>query len=177
MKKYISFLCIIGLFFSTNAQDVVFGVKAGLNFSKFGGDFTLDGRTSAFIGGLADISITERVHIQPELIYSSEGSEDAEANFLRAFGIAKYYATEGLSLEAGPHLGIRLSGANFIEDVTKSFDFGLSFGLGYELTNIGLLFNARYNAGIANLEDSDTDFIDFDTTLGTFQLGVGYKFN
>ncbi|SHJ68746.1 outer membrane beta-barrel protein [Aquimarina spongiae] len=172
MKKVFLVLFLMGALTTMNAQEVVFGVKAGVNFSKFGKDADADGRTSLFIGGLADFTINEQFHIQPELLYSSEGSEDIEANFIRVLGIGKYYPVEGFSLEAGPQFGIRVSADNAIEDTTKSFDFGLSFGAGYELTDIGLLFNLRYNAGIANLSDVD----GFDTNLGTFQLGVGYKF-
>ncbi len=153
-------------------QEAVFGVKAGVNFSKFGKDVDLDGRTGLFIGGFADITLSnEQFHIQPEVLYSTEGSEDTEANFIRILGIGKYYPIEGLSLEAGPQFGIRVSAEDTVEDNTKSFDFGLSFGMGYEVEDIGLVFNARYNAGIANLGKDDLD-----TNMGTFQLGVGYKF-
>lgn len=175
MKKTVVLLVVMFLMAtSLQAQDdIVFGVKAGLNFSKFGQDVDVDGRTSFHIGGFADIPIDEKLHIQPELLFSGEGSEDLEANFLRAIGVAKYYVADGFSLEGGPQFGVRISADEVIEDATKSFDFGLALGVGYELADIGLLFGLRYNLGIANLADSDA----FDTNLGTFQLSVGYKFN
>lgn len=174
MKKlfFIAFLAVIGSI-SVHAQDTVFGVKAGLNFSKFGQDVDVDGRTSFFVGGFADIPLSDVFHVQPEVQYSAEGSEDLEANFIRLIGAAKYYPTEGLSLQAGPQFGIRVSADSVIEDATKSFDFGLVLGSEYEVQDIGLVISARYNLGIANLADSN----GFDTNLGTFQLGVGYRFN
>jgi len=159
--------------FSIQAQETTFGVKAGLNFSKFGQDIDVDGRTSFHIGGIADIPIKEKLHIQPEVLFSAEGSENLEANFIRLIGVAKYFAADSFPLEGGPQLGLRISADENVEDATKSFDFGLALGVGYELADIPLFFNLRYNLGIANLSDSDF----FDTNLGTFQISVGYKFD
>ncbi|MCF6349043.1 MAG: PorT family protein [Flavobacteriaceae bacterium] len=170
-KLLITIVTITLLSVNTNAQKAVFGVKAGLNFSKFGADVDRDGRTSLFIGAVADIAINDKIHIQPELMFSGEGSEDLEANFIRAFGIGKYYVADGFSLESGPYIGIRISGDELVENNTKSFDFGLSFGVGYEIEDLGLFFNTRFNLGIANLGEGNLD-----TNLGTFQMGVGYKF-
>ncbi|WP_026755660.1 porin family protein [Sediminibacter sp. Hel_I_10] len=157
----------------SQAQDVRFGAKAGVNFSKFGGDVIADGRTSFHIGALADIPISETFHVQPELLYSGEGSEDLNANFIRIIGVAKYYVLEGFSLEAGPQFGIRVSADEVVDANTKGFDFGLALGGGYELPDIGLLFGLRYHIGIANLASNET----FDTNLGTFQVSIGYMFN
>ncbi len=174
MKKLlITAVVALSLTISIYSQDPVFGVKAGLNFSKFGQDADADGRTSFFVGGIADFEISDVLHIQPEAQFSAEGSEDAEANFLRLIGVAKYYAAEGFSLQGGPQIGIRVSADNSVEDTTNGFDFGLALGAGYELPDIPVFFDLRYNLGIANLSDVDS----FDTNLGTFQLGVGYKFN
>jgi len=174
MKK--SILVVIALAISSlsiQAQEATFGIKAGLNFSKFGQDVDVDGRTGFHIGGIADIPIKEKLHIQPEVQFSAEGSEDIEANFMRLIGVAKYFVAEGFSLEGGPQIGIRVSADEAVENSTKSFDYGLALGLGYELADIPMFFNLRYNLGIANLADSD---FNFDTNLGTFQLSVGYKF-
>jgi len=174
MKKTI-FVAFVAFFSMTlvHAQETTFGIKAGLNFSKFGQDVDIDGRTGFHIGGIADIPINETLHIQPEVQFSAEGSENLEANFLRLIGVAKYFVADGLSLEGGPQFGVRISADSDVEDATKSFDFGLALGAGYELADIPLFFNLRYNLGIANLADSD----GFDTNLGTVQLSVGYKFN
>ncbi|GAA0872743.1 hypothetical protein GCM10009117_18900 [Gangjinia marincola] len=69
----------------------------------------------------------EQVHIQPEVLYFAEGSEDTEANFIRVLGLAKLCPAERLSIEAGPQFRIRVSAESAVEDSTKSFDYGLSF--------------------------------------------------
>lgn len=173
MKKSILAVALTAFFIvSMQAQETTFGIKTGLNFSKFGQDADADGRTSFHVGGIVDIPINETFHIQPEVLYSGEGSEDLEANFVRILGVAKYFVADGFSLEGGPQFGIRVSADRGIEDAIKSFDFGVALGGGYELADIPLFFNARYNLGIANISDID----GFDTNLGTFQLSVGYKF-
>ncbi len=173
MKKVNVLVIAVLLSLTGFAQsDIRFGAKAGVNFSKFGGDVVLDGRTSFHIGGLVDIPLNEQFHIQPELLYSGEGSEDANANFIRIIGVAKYYVLEGFSLEAGPQFGLRISEDDQVDASTKGFDFGLALGSAYELTDIGIFFGVRYNIGIANLADNET----FDTNLGTFQVSVGYMF-
>src|SRR5690606_6896103 len=73
--------------------------------------------------------------------------------------IVKYYATKNISVEVGPQVGFLLSAKNKTNDANddiedqKRFDFGLIGGLGYELNN-GVFFQARYNLGLTNINDS-----------------------
>tara|TARA_R110001583_G_scaffold22784_3_gene85049 strand:+ start:18984 stop:19154 length:171 start_codon:yes stop_codon:yes gene_type:complete len=55
------------------AQEVHFGIKAGVNFASLGGDDSdgLDGLTSILFGGVVDIGVTEKFSVQPELVYSA----------------------------------------------------------------------------------------------------------
>lgn len=163
---------------STKAQDVKFGVKAGANFSNlkvetdFGGG-SPDGATSFYAGGLVDFSVSGKFHIQPEVQYSIEGAEDADISYVNIPVMGKFYIVEGFNVQAGPQIGI-LVDAEGGTDGLKSTNFGLNVGAAYELSQ-GLFFDARYNFGLANiLEDGD----DFDTELNTkgFQIGVGYRF-
>ncbi|MEM6516269.1 MAG: porin family protein [Bacteroidota bacterium] len=175
MKKSIVLLTAVFLVsLTTYAQgDIRFGAKTGVNFSKFGGDSAADGRTSFHIGAIAEFPISDTFSVQPELMYSGEGSENADANFMRVVGVAKYYIIEGLSLEGGPQFGFRISQDQIVDQLTKGFDFGLALGGGYEIQDLGLLFGMRYNVGIANLSKQDN--VDF--SLSTFQISVGYFFN
>ena len=156
---------------NVNAQDVVFGAKAGVNFSNFGGDADTDGTTSFYVGGLADFTVSEKFHVQPELLYSDEGAEDLSVSFLRVPIMAKYYVADGISLQAGPQFGFKIGADDAIDDAIKSFDLGLGLGAGYELEG-GLFFDARYNLGLTSLSEDD----DFDITTGSFQIGLGYRF-
>ncbi|MDR2221921.1 MAG: PorT family protein [Flavobacteriaceae bacterium] len=111
--------------------------------------------------------------------------------------MAKYYVIDGLSIQAGPQIGFLTSAktkldsfsisgtnANITDDDikeayglnddlkkdTKSVDFGVNFGAGYELP-MGLFFDARYNLGLTKVNKGDNKVKN-----GVFQLSVGYKF-
>ncbi len=172
MKKLILSLLAIAAFGTANAQDMKFGVKAGANFSNFTGDADEgDGRTGFYIGGLVDFAVSEKFHVQPEVLYSMEGAKDAELDFIRIPIMAKYYVMEGLNLQAGPMIAFKIGGEEVTDEITKSLDYGLGFGAAYELP-IGVFFDLRYNLGLANI--SDLDIIDAGTTA--FQVGLGYRF-
>ncbi|MCA0131653.1 porin family protein [Winogradskyella alexanderae] len=181
-----------------NAQDenttmpISFGVKTGVNFSDIAGDDveSYNGRTAFHFGGVVEIPICESFSLQPELIYSAQGSDyedpgesgTAKVDYLNLPVIAKYYPIEGFSIEAGPQLGYLLSakfdvdGEEFdFKDDLKSIDFGVNFGLGYKLEN-GLNFSARYNLGITNANDSDELDGGAEYRNSVIQVGVGFFF-
>ena len=164
-----------------NAQDakssvnsgMKFGVKAGYLSSNFTGDFDGgDARSSFYIGGLVDFAVSEKFHVQPELLYSMEGNGEDEGNldFINIPIMAKYYVSKGFNLQAGPQIAF-VAGGGAVKDFAKSTDFRLGFGAGYELDG-GLFFDARYNLGLSNV--SDVDGTDAGTT--SFQVGLGYRF-
>ena len=71
------------------------------------------------------------------------------------------------------------SGEENIRDDVKSFNTSLNFGLGFELKN-KIIFQARYNLGLANLDKSE-DTIEDQDYLGKvkskgFLFSIGYKF-
>lgn len=174
MKKIILSAIAVMAFGFANAQDIKFGVKAGLNNTNLtGDDVDADAKTSFYIGGLVDFTVSEKFHVQPELLYSNEGaSDDAGISYLRLPVMAKFYVAEGFSLQAGPELAFKIgTEEDFVDEATKSLDFGLGLGAGYELTN-GLFFDARYNLGLANIADYDGG----DIKNTGFQVGLGYRF-
>ena len=158
---------------SNAKSDIVFGVKGGYANTNFGGDANTKAASNFYIGGLVDFHITEKFHVQPELLYSMEGSNEDEFNldFIRIPVMAKFFVGEGFNLQAGPELAF-VAGGGAIKDALKSMDFGLGFGAGYELSS-GLMFDARYNLGLADLNDSGSS--DKITTT-SFQIGLGYRF-
>lgn len=159
---------------SSGSESMKFGVKAGLNMTNFTGDMDSDAKTSFYIGGLVDFTISDKFHVQPELLYSSEGADDdAGISYLRVPVMAKYYVAEGFNLQAGPELAFKVATEeDAVDEMTKSMDFGLGFGAGYEMPN-GLMFDARYNLGLNNIYDGPGDA---DVKNTGFQIGIGYRF-
>jgi len=191
MKKII-LTVFVALFaiVSMNAQ-ASFGIKAGVNFASIRGDNTenFNSRTS-FVGGLfAEIPMSEKVTFQPELVYSGQGAKYAEMDedetfkmdYLNIPFMFKFYLNEGFNLQAGPQLGFLLSskaGEVDVKDFMSTVDFGLNFGLGYELES-GINFEARYNLGLSNIWE--TYYYGNDAIVnnknGVWQITLGYAFN
>jgi len=206
MKKLLLSIISVTLMFQSYAQkgEIQLGAKAGLNFATLTGDLDdAKGRTSFHLGGIAEIPMTDKLSIQPELLFSSQGATfDSDAlslNYINVPILAKYYVTEELSLEVGPYVGYLLS-ANIkyetegddlnpntsgersstkasekedVKDDIKSLDFGLNVGLGYKMPS-GLNFAARYVLGLANASDFENSSQEFKN--GVFQISIGYFF-
>jgi len=196
---------------SVNAQDITFGAKAGINIANLDvTDANIDSRTSLHLGVTAEFEISDTFSIQPELLYSAQGATESDTyedsfirevresewklNYIQIPIMAKFYVSEGLSLEAGPQIGF-LASAEVDSDTTetdlfdgtsvstsstvdakefvKSVDFGLNFGLGYKLDS-GLNFALRYNLGLSNIYDVSESTAKIKNRV--FQLSVGYTF-
>lgn len=178
MKKIVLSALAIFAFGFANAQDsegMKFGVKAGLNMSNITGDYDADGKTGFFVGGLVDFAVGENFHVQPELQYSSEGADDADISYLRIPIMAKYYVMEGLNLQAGPSIAFKVGADEGLDENTKSLDFGLGIGAGYELP-MGVMFDVRYTLGLSDISDGDAADAGIEAKTTMFQIGVGYRF-
>ncbi|GAA4952274.1 porin family protein [Algibacter agarivorans] len=172
---------------NVNAQEVTFGAKAGLNMASFSGDETggVKAKTSFHVGAVAEIAISDVFSVQPELLFSAQGAKEDggdgefKSNYINLPIMAKYYVAEGLSVEAGPQVGLLISaededGDDF-KDEMSGIDFGLNLGVGYKMES-GLNFAARYNLGLSNIWDYD-GIGDFSQQNAVFQISVGYFFN
>lgn len=142
----------------SNAQEVKFGAKAGVNFASLGGDLKdLDGRTSFHIGAVAEIVVSEQFSFQPELLYSSQGIKVNDTDYTIGVAIdveqslkleyinlplmAKFYVANQFAIEAGPQIGFLIAAKSKIESSSngasesntediKDFYKGIDFGLG-----------------------------------------------
>ncbi|GGB74524.1 hypothetical protein GCM10007424_13060 [Flavobacterium suaedae] len=183
MKKLLlSALFVTAFGVATQAQEIQFGVKAGVNIADLGGDADTEGSLTSFhVGGVAEFKLTETFSVQPELLYSMQGANvadgvDLELNYLNVPIMAKYYLMEGLSIEAGPQVGFLLSAdqeGEDAKDTVKSVDFALNGGVAYDLP-IGVFFQARYSAGLSDI--NDIEGVDEKATNNVISLSVGYKF-
>lgn len=195
MKKIIlSSILFATLAFSANAQvpDIKLGAKGGVNFSNITNS-DMDSKTGFHIGVLAEAFLGEQFSIQPEIIYSSQGAKLKNDNsslklnvdYINVPIMAKYYVADGFNIQAGPQFGFLtkaewkgefggISATEDIKDSLESFDFGVNFGLGYELP-VGVFFDARYNLGLTKVNKESISGED-DGKNSVFQVSVGYKF-
>jgi len=169
MKKFIlGAACLLGGLV-LHAQDVDFGVTAGyLNAEgkvKAEG-VTFSGNESGFyIGAVADFTLTDEFHIQPELVYASVDEADA----ILVPIMAKYYIVDKFNLQAGPQFVFSLEDTP--EDIS-SVEFDLGAGLGYDITE-NFFAEARYSFQINNSYTGSEDI----TVRGNYlTIGLGYTF-
>ncbi|WP_281232070.1 porin family protein [Flavobacterium gelatinilyticum] len=194
MKRIIFAAIAVMAFGFTNAQETRFGVKGGLNISTLGGDASgVSSLVGFHVGGFAEIKIIEKLAIQPELVFSTQGAKEkffgekynTNLNYLNIPVVAKYYITKEFSVEAGPQIGFLVSAKSDGEDVKdlyKSIDAGFNIGAGYNFTE-NLSVNLRYYLGLANVVDTNDDYEDWEDFVDSYRvnnnvisLSVGYKF-
>lgn len=189
MKRILVVLTIVVFGCSKiNAQELRFGAKVGINFSDILGDNTLrDGPITSIpmFAVYAEIPLYKKFSFQPELQYSPQGfgtgsgnNEVISLNYLNVPLLGKCYIFKGLSLEAGPQVGVLLDAtlketAANIADNFKTLDFGVNLGIGYTFNN-GLNLGFRYNLGVSNINDAAGTTENFSNATG--QLTIGYSF-
>lgn len=173
MKKVLLITLLCFGFITANAQRFKPGLKAGLNSTNLTGDANTDARFGFYIGGLVDFLVSDKFHVQPELMYSTEGADDdAGISYLRLPIMGKYYITENFNIQAGPQIAFKMSTEEeVIDEATKSTDIALGVGGAYELET-GLFFDIRYNFGLTNISDVDA----YDLGNVGLQFGLGYRF-
>ncbi len=176
MKKLFIAVTIFLLGVSTvNAQLLKYGAKVGANFSKLDGDgVNGDNLTSFHVGGLVEVNLLENFSVQPELMYSSQGTEieneKIKLDYLSLPVLAKFYLlTDKLSLEAGPQFSFLVN--DDVPDTfrTKTFDFAAVGGIGYNITSF-IFVQARYVVGLTDTSK------DASVTNQVIQLSAGLRF-
>ncbi|MDO5637902.1 MAG: porin family protein [Myroides sp.] len=210
MKKIT--LTLLGLVaFSTSAlaqQEVKFGPKAGVNFATVNGKDTDEAKMMIgfHVGAFAEIKFNEQFAIQPEILYSAQGSKyegtfnnvEYKYDYINVPILAKYYIVPSFAVEAGPYVGFLMSAKaegtiNYMgenvsidsdeKDFSNSIDFGVGAGVSFNLEN-GFFVGARYNLGLTKIGKENSQTIGgveisreaLDTKNGVIQVGVGYKF-
>ncbi len=169
------------------------GIKGGVNFANINvsdPQATWDGKTGFHGGAFALFKVTAFA-VQPELIFSQQGSkvtfnsQDINANFsyLNVPIIAKFYLPLGLNLQLGPQFGFLTSAESDFNPVTgslqttdlkdyyKNSDVSIGMGIGWDLP-LKLSIDARYNLGISEINDNASLS---QTKNQVFQISVGYK--
>jgi len=154
------------------------------------------------VGGFLEYAFNERLSLQPEILYSAQGT-DLDCNMLNKLSITGYYSlnyinipvllkiniAEGLSAEIGPQVGFLISSyrtitlkdlktsaeleiAGGITSKSNKVDFTAAFGLSYTFAE-NFVVSARYGLGFTKVSKTPEN----KWKNGVIQLSVGYKFN
>ena len=190
MRKTIIVLFLVTLQYNgVTAQDVSFGLKGGLNLATFGRDIEdNEFRNSFHIGAFMQIELFEDFSIQPEIIYSEQGTiltdtrsdVKVKLNYLNIPLVAKYYLDYGCYLEAGPYVSFALTrkeeslgDLQDASDIYNSVETGITFGLmrEYDRWFISLRINGSINNVLKENKENEDRFVNSSVYL----LSIGYK--
>ena len=180
------------LFLSMNilivvAQGGVLGIKGGVNFANQDIETINTNSRTGFHGGIfASLMFSETLGLQPELLFSSQGSElelnnfedvKNEFNYVTIPLLLKIKPGEIINLYLGPQIGFLTSAKRNSEDVKdlyNSSDFSLVFGAGIDLLE-RLEVGARYNLGLSDINDGDPEWDQIEVKNRMFQVYAGIK--
>lgn len=197
MKKLLVMAAIaLGTVGVSQAQEIDFGVQAGVNFATLSGDDTdgadLESRTGINVGITGEYQFNQQFGLLVGAIYSQQGykleeegfEEKLKLDYINVPVLAKFYlGGSGFAIEAGPQVGILVGddieleggGESVSESIdAESIDFSALGGLSYKFkegtTLEGVAFGARYQLGL-------TDVIEnVEARNSVFSLNLGYKF-
>ena len=173
------------------------GLKAGPNFAKLNMEQSpannFKNRTG-FHGGAFMLIKISKVGIQPEILFSKQGSRfsfntgnySSNFDYINIPVIVKLYTVAGINLQLGPQISfLANAGGKTVQtvngvssaitaskDLYKKSDFGAAFGVGWDLP-LGIMVEGRYNLGLSKIQDNP----NLDATKNqVFQVSLGYKF-
>lgn len=207
MKKIILILAFLFVSVITVNAQVTFkpGVKAGLNISRF---TNTEGskKTDFYIGGQLAIKFAKFYTLQPELVYSKQGSNVEQYGYFNDFDpiatrrtqkytidylslgvINKFTFGEGFQVAVGPSLDFKV-GDNFdsyLRDELIGVDLAFIVGVGYTFSN-NITLEARFKQGMVDIFGNNYNEYNDSNNNGNydeivlnqlFQLGVSYSFD
>jgi hypothetical protein len=192
MKKtfFIAFVTLAS--FAVQAQSVDFGLKGGLNLASWtsnGSGLSYQNRLAYHVGGLAQVNLSPQIAIQPEVVYSSQGTKytlgstehSLALNYINIPVMVQAKIGSGVYAEAGPQIGFLTNVSDKVNSTEtnyfttqdfKNTDVALGFGLGFQgLSGIGV--DARYNLGLTNINNAGSNIIK----NNVLQIGLFLKLN
>jgi len=178
-------ILLMAVVFNGNAQVFKVGLKAGPNFSNLNGGIggiDYKSRTGVHVGAVAELGLTSKFSIQPELLYSSQGAEvegfgDFNLDYIAIPVMAKIYVlSDKVSVDIGPQFSFLVNDSEMsyfgqIEDQweNESFDFAMAGGVTLNVTK-SIFAQARYTVGLTEASKAA------EVKNSVFQLSVGYMF-
>ena len=181
-----------------NAQvEIKPGIKAGMNIAGLSnleenGGIRSEKITTFHIGATLSFKFARFYTLQPEVLYSKQGSEyknfgfdgtqSIELNYLSIPVNNKFYiSNSGLNFQIAPVIDILLSHKNV--NNPQKVDIAIAGAIGYDIGN-GLVMSIGYKQGITDLLARNVDTGNgYETTdvsdlilNNVIQLSVGYQF-
>jgi opacity protein-like surface antigen len=151
------------------------GLKGGLNIASLtsSDDSELDSRIAFHAGLYVEFPISEKLSIQPEVVFSSQGgrektfTESASSGFESFFEsdtklrlnyinipvLAKYYIVDGFSVQVGPQIG-------FLVSARAEFEI-----------------NSSSNSNNSSISGNSSVKDEFNSVDLSAAFGLGYKFD
>ncbi|WP_264536823.1 porin family protein [Flavobacterium sp. N1736] len=215
MKMQSNLLCALVLFMTASfgmlhAQDenvtTEFGIKGGFNMSNFLSDeneATDKNMLYGFNAGVyATLPISDFVAIQPEILFTTKGSEleydnafatgnaKFKLNYIEVPLLVRVNITKNFNVQAGGYASYLVSSKvtgsgdfDFNEDVDtddlNKFDAGIAAGIGVDFSPISV--GLRYNYGLTTIGKertvAGTTYTFPDAKNSNFSLYLSYKLN
>lgn len=199
-KTLLFFVSMIAAATTSFAQDVAVGVKGGINIASASTTQPVveagKEKTWQFhAGAVTDIALGSHFSIQPQVLYGRKGvafdaGDHAHEITLTSLDmpiLAVYKPARGVSLGAGPNVGINLRGTNVTSGAVndthkyefdgaigdfKRFDFGINVMGGYEHES-GVFATVSYLKGVSN---NLINFPGVAWSHDVLAVSVGYMF-
>lgn len=171
--KILSAIIICLISSSAFAQDFKVGFKAGADINKINGKPFSDQFSYGYhLGGFAQIGLTKKIGIQPEVLFS-QVNVDTSSNFSTVYDfkniskvklqylqipvLLNYSPNPFVSFQVGPQFSILMDqNSTLVENGKDAFskgDFSMIGGLQLNISKIRLY--GRYAVGLSNLNDID----------------------
>ena len=169
MKKVI-FTAMLAVFVSMGAKaQLKFGVKTGWNFENFDirdnipGQLKKDNFTSWDLGVVAQLPLSGGLHLQPELLYSSQKIKLTGTGTTSGTSKISYFQVPvnllykvdlllfNIFASGGVYFGYAVDRNSYASHNLQKTDGGVSLGVGAEVLRFQV--NARYNWALKNISD------------------------
>lgn len=167
MKRILFLIVAAATFTVSQAQEIKYGAKVGLNIASISGDVENNkSLIGAHLGAFVEIKLADKFAFQPELLYSMQGTkieysesvpdyaysykEKNKLGYLNVPLMAKYFATEKFFVEAGPQVGFLISAKSDFEESetfmgeTDSFSGDVDIKSNLKSVDFGLNFGLGY---------------------------------
>ena len=194
------FVFVFSLITAQLKAQVKFGPKAGLNLTEMSlksGDLSYNPSTVAgfHVGFILETRINKHFYLQPGIFYSTKGSNykigmenvsispdyiEIPVNFLWKINLK---GTAKLLIYTGPYFAAGIAGSYNINgnskkikfgtsasDDLKPFDYGLNFGVGFEIHHFQI--TGQYGYGLMNLNPDKS--AKYTVNIAGLFFSVGY---